>query len=493
MMYDIYSNTSNNLIWLGEEDETMQEAITGIDSIVEEMRRETDSFSQARKVLYRMSGNYSVSSSGLSIEIPEMAILRYYSSPWFGRLWVVQEAILAPRSACYRGRYSTPLEHVLRAAAWIRHKKLHLSSDIGWHDELWNAALMFDITDQSAGSYSVPTQIWNWADLLFEMSNFHASDPRDHVFGILGMARKLGVLQTIPQTLAPNYLLPISEVILKAAMHCIISRGDLSLLNSVLHRPNEVAMAGIPSWVPRFDRRADRDTDAGQIHSDLYQADAAISFDTPIDPNSTDGDLIAGGILIGQVVHTSRVMSSQLFTSADNGLQMSSIIESTTHHDSDKYTLERRRDQIPLTLTAGCDHVGHRWEPNDCREAYLAYRDTIKDPNGYISPVSELTESSSERDRQASHFDQALYIACNNRLLFIASSGEIGLGPQVTIEGDTIAILYGCNTPIILRQINASELNYEFVGECFIHGIMDGEAVSACRAEGNSGRVFRLV
>jgi hypothetical protein len=252
-------------------------------------------------------------------------------------------------------------------------------------------------------------------------------------------------------------------------------------------------MAGIPSWVPRFDRRADRDTDAGQIHSDLYQADATISFDTPIDPNSTDGDLIAGGILIGQVVHTSRVMSRQLFTSADNGLQLSSIIESTTHHDSDKYMLERRRDQIPITLTAGCDHVGHRWEPNDCREAYLAYSDTIKDPNGYISPVSELTESSSERDRRASHFDQALYIACNNRRLFIASSGEIGLGPQVTTEGDTIAILYGCNTPVILRQINASELNYEFVGECFIHGIMDGEAVSACRAEGKAGRVFRLV
>ncbi|EAT89367.2 hypothetical protein SNOG_02636 [Parastagonospora nodorum SN15] len=53
----------------------------------------------------------------------------------------------------------------------------------------------------------------------------------------------------------------------------------------------------------------------------------------------------------------------------------------------------------------------------------------------------------------------------------------VGLGPRKTQEGDIIAILYGCSVPVILRPVTGTQ-DHEFVGEAYIHGKMDGEAIS---------------
>ncbi|KAF2818345.1 hypothetical protein CC86DRAFT_413998 [Ophiobolus disseminans] len=55
----------------------------------------------------------------------------------------------------------------------------------------------------------------------------------------------------------------------------------------------------------------------------------------------------------------------------------------------------------------------------------------------------------------------------------------IGLGPPKTQEGDVIAILYGCSVPVILRPMRdaSSPQGYDFIGEAYIYGKMDGEAM----------------
>lgn len=42
--------------------------------------------------------------------------------------------------------------------------------------------------------------------------------------------------------------------------------------------------------------------------------------------------------------------------------------------------------------------------------------------------------------------------------------------------GDTVAILLGCNYPVLLRPF---EDGYKYVGECYVDVIMNGEAVEA--------------
>ena len=52
--------------------------------------------------------------------------------------------------------------------------------------------------------------------------------------------------------------------------------------------------------------------------------------------------------------------------------------------------------------------------------------------------------------------------------------GYLGLASAATLLHDKICILLGCNVPLILRRRGE---HHEIIGECYIHGIMRGEAM----------------
>ena len=64
------------------------------------------------------------------------------------------------------------------------------------------------------------------------------------------------------------------------------------------------------------------------------------------------------------------------------------------------------------------------------------------------------------------------------RRFCMSESGRMGWIPKAGKEGDTISVLYGCFVPVLLRQKGNA---YEVIGTCYIHGIMDGEAVAAAQ------------
>jgi hypothetical protein len=61
----------------------------------------------------------------------------------------------------------------------------------------------------------------------------------------------------------------------------------------------------------------------------------------------------------------------------------------------------------------------------------------------------------------------------------------MGVGPRNIREGDVIVVLFGCSVPVILRPYRhdkASKSNlYIFIGEAFVYGQMDGEAVATVK------------
>jgi hypothetical protein len=57
----------------------------------------------------------------------------------------------------------------------------------------------------------------------------------------------------------------------------------------------------------------------------------------------------------------------------------------------------------------------------------------------------------------------------------------LGLAPPDTQEGDIVAILYGCSVPVVLRRLKKSERAYQLVGESYVYGMMDGEALDLQR------------
>jgi hypothetical protein len=98
----------------------------------------------------------------------------------------------------------------------------------------------------------------------------------------------------------------------------------------------------------------------------------------------------------------------------------------------------------------------------------------------------------------------AIEQATNYRTLFITEAGHIGLGPTTTKIGDGICVILGCSVPLVLRsqdvlqyhrqershlgarlEAHSREVSrrthhqrHRLIGECYLHGFMDGEAVS---------------
>jgi hypothetical protein len=57
--------------------------------------------------------------------------------------------------------------------------------------------------------------------------------------------------------------------------------------------------------------------------------------------------------------------------------------------------------------------------------------------------------------------------------------GYIGLVPPKTKVGDKVCILFGGRTPFLLRDAGGGK--HVLVGECYIHSVIDREALSqAC-------------
>lgn len=90
-----------------------------------------------------------------------------------------------------------------------------------------------------------------------------------------------------------------------------------------------------------------------------------------------------------------------------------------------------------------------------------------------------------ERDQTEKHYGTIRGIAQNLDLFAVALQGRklvttytgyIGLVPDRAEVGDVIAVLWGCNFPVILRLCQGG---FRYVGECYIDGLMDGEGVKA--------------
>jgi len=62
----------------------------------------------------------------------------------------------------------------------------------------------------------------------------------------------------------------------------------------------------------------------------------------------------------------------------------------------------------------------------------------------------------------------------------------MGMVPGLAQKGDRVCIISGMQTPYLLRQVwddaegpvqSGPDRMYQLIGECYIHGVMEGEAV----------------
>lgn len=73
----------------------------------------------------------------------------------------------------------------------------------------------------------------------------------------------------------------------------------------------------------------------------------------------------------------------------------------------------------------------------------------------------------------------AMWAALVNRRVGVTDGGYLGAFPDSVQRGDVVCVLRGCHVPLVLRPVGEGqgEGRFEVLGECYVHGIMNGEAV----------------
>ena len=131
LMEDVYRNTQNGIIYLGEGDQDLYLAKSQIDALMEEIMEDTDNLTNLTGTRLGVGADYSsLAQTGLRGHYDFRLVQKFYLLPWFSRVWVFQEAALAPRSTILLGSMSTTLLTVVRVAVWLMYKHLFVPANL---------------------------------------------------------------------------------------------------------------------------------------------------------------------------------------------------------------------------------------------------------------------------------------------------------------------------------------------------------------------------
>lgn len=102
-----------------------------------------------------------------------------------------------------------------------------------------------------------------------------------------------------------------------------------------------------------------------------------------------------------------------------------------------------------------------------------------------------IPEQIPNSDDALEHFKTAFTNAVGYRKLAPTERGSLGLVPLEAKPGDVVVILADCSAPVLLRWREIEE-DYEFIGTCYVHGIMQGEAMTGLDAEERISEEFYI-
>ncbi|KAM7213983.1 hypothetical protein V8F06_010617 [Rhypophila decipiens] len=85
---------------------------------------------------------------------------------------------------------------------------------------------------------------------------------------------------------------------------------------------------------------------------------------------------------------------------------------------------------------------------------------------------------------------------CGGKMFGVTAGGKMGIFPAGTRVDDAVVVFWGSTVPFVLRKVspgvgNNDNDNYQLVGACYVHGIMDGEALEG--VEAGEGSDFVIV
>ena len=470
-------------------------------------------------------------------------------SPWFSRMWIIQEAVMGKAVTVVRGstatswddvfffagkfihKYMATIATTLRSptldgglAEEVRKKMVTIARSVDLIDEIGRSRLVAknfhqgqDDKDRPVGGFSSPSEEWLPARLTksskFDVASFHpksvyhmvrhfarfnVTEPRDKIYALLGILEDFGRPMVFPTI---SYSTPIPDLYWDIIRAHIERTGTLDFLEdaSGIQRP-----FGLPSWIPHWYHN-------GGTEEGRPKPLSALELPPEISHSAMAGTLpfcyfnprlkalrIAGtvGAVVQQLGDAMDPPEPDDLT--DENEKVARIMQAFNRTMVQWVSLLGLTNVFPGEPPYQLDLD----KPNLTKTEVKAYTllatiNMIDDPHNW--PEDKLFDLYEARVRKhrtprlhgalsaRAYISARQLYATNHRRLYITRSGNFGLCPKDTKVGDVVVYLFGCKVPMVLRPVDKPRgVLWRVVGEAYSQYDMNGRFMDVVKKSGQA-------
>ncbi|KAK8030064.1 heterokaryon incompatibility protein [Apiospora rasikravindrae] len=476
----IYSECTRVLLWMGEIANGIRlEDAEGVFAVIEYM----EALGSRNGKSIRTPPKCMASEDLFRAAMRALATISPTRHPWWHRVWTVQEAILPSDAAFVWGPLTLTWATATSASTtWISWTSTNTPGDRESMDlkQMLMATGAGDIghllekvhwTNTSGQGRDGP----NPASIKWRDRN--STEVRDNVYALTGLyhAREL------PRSSGCDYSLSVNRVFINFTLDLIyrVGHGEMAELKPLALDPWQDGVEkipGLPRWA--IDMRHIPEHSPGTWRIFWFYHDYAANKGLPSTgyPEYTGGHLQLSGVVVDVVDVVGDAISPTGCT--DGPLDLRGKMMSWWNlycHDEYQHLLAG----FPRTTSTNCS----KYE-EFCR---LILGDTLED--SYERPakpatiadrqnVSSYLGTGEENDIMRKHVKQQV----RNRRFFITKKGLLGLGHLETLPGDEVWVFNHGQVPFTLHpngtpaagSASPNSEEYDFVGHCYVQGIMKG-------------------
>jgi Heterokaryon incompatibility protein (HET) len=539
MMGKIYHSARSVIIWLGEEADDSDLALSFIPRVAD--------LSQFDHIIKDQASTREW-----------YALSKFMNRPWFLRRWVVQELAFAKEARLYCGGGEVDWalfadaatlfgqrQHEIAELFWMSPKYAHDAEIFGEVQALGALRLINALNRlfRRSDDGQILEGLVSLETLVTSLNIFRTKDPRDSIYAVMRLAENNedpGMRDSssalIPQaaaqlaypTLPIDYNCPFHTVARGFVASCIKSSNSLDVIcrpwapvpHSYASHTQFYSDDGVmlSSWACSmddsvFEIRSDGryvrkrgDSFVGIPGRPIYQASKGIPFIPFDDPAPAPWQESC------QYLEMARFPADQVSSFKAPRMEAKGLIIGII-----QVLGERGMEGTIPSGWFGMANWHHRRSPvpDAFFRTLVADRspDGCNPPSWYKRALEHALESSGSGDVRLQRMIKQMRSTVTtellnriqsviwNRRFTITDRGAFGLVPANAYVGDVIMVLYGASVPVVLRKLESS---YWLVGESYIHGAMDGMkprrsdspvfgSVAATSSTGSSDKPIDLV